>query len=320
MAFYYLSTTMIKSPLTGSDRVNKVGEIPVSFIQSTYQKYYGIETGSYFVGLDTVSLYQCMDTGFRFYAPESLAGDGSFYEKLREASGPDYYRTNRPEYIIAKEVIGVQKRVIDIGCGEGSFLSTIEKDNQVQGIELNQVAMEAARSKGLKVSSTALKDLVENERNSYDVVCSFQVLEHVSNPRPFLEFCIDLLRPDGKLILAVPNNWPCIMGYQIWDELNMPPHHLGLWNKTAFEQLEKIFPIRLEKIAYTPPAKTLSYLRWSVQYVMVRWFGFRFGMNKLLFAAFAFILGPVLLPYIFYQYVNGDLKGHSIICVFEKKQ
>ena len=93
----------------------------------------------------------------------------------------------------------------------------------------------------------------DEEPNRYDAVCAFQVLEHVAHPRRFLDACVRLLRPGGRLCIAVPND-DGYMGKQRREKasLNLPPHHLSRWGRRTLMSLEGLFPLKVRRIAFEP--------------------------------------------------------------------
>jgi 2-polyprenyl-3-methyl-5-hydroxy-6-metoxy-1,4-benzoquinol methylase len=143
-------------------------------------------------------------------------------------------------------------KVLEIGCGPGDFLLRIKEriGAQCVGIELNNKAIDEANEKGLTVFHESIKQHARVNKEVYDVVCSFQVLEHISNVNEFLEAQISCLRTGGTLIISVPNNDSWLKrGYNI---LNMPPHHMGLWNKKSLKNLAKLFNLKIDRVAFEP--------------------------------------------------------------------
>ena len=86
------------------------------------------------------------------------------------------------------------------------------------------------------------KHLVKNPQR-YDIICSFQVLEHVTEVGEFIDACLKCLKPGGLLIYAVPNNNPFLYKHDKFNVLNLPPHHAGLWNKISLLNIEKFFDL-----------------------------------------------------------------------------
>lgn len=104
---------------------------------------------------------------------------------------------------------GKQQKVLDIGCGEGFFAKNlVEQNNQVDGIDiLEQPRHKALLGKYIQTDlDQGLKHVQEQlEPNSYDRVLLQDILEHVRNPHKLLTDCHQLLKPQGLLLVSVPN-------------------------------------------------------------------------------------------------------------------
>ena len=99
-----------------------------------------------------------------------------------------------------------QGRVLEIGCGPGFFLKTlIQKDyNQVHGVEPSQEAVEqAGEVKGLIYNGMFGAGIYPKEY--FDVICAFQMFDHLADPKQFLKDCWDNLKPQGSLFLIMHN-------------------------------------------------------------------------------------------------------------------
>lgn len=59
------------------------------------------------------------------------------------------------------------------------------KNINAVGIELNSKAVASAKTKGINIRQLDLHELAEEKESSFDAVCSFQVLEHISDPLMF---------------------------------------------------------------------------------------------------------------------------------------
>jgi 2-polyprenyl-3-methyl-5-hydroxy-6-metoxy-1,4-benzoquinol methylase len=95
---------------------------------------------------------------------------------------------------------GAGKKLLDIGCGEGTFLLKARAEGwSAFGTELKP---EAARSAGIEV----WESLEEAAKAApYDCVTLWHSLEHVADPVATVRLARDLMHPDGKLIIAVPD-------------------------------------------------------------------------------------------------------------------
>jgi len=110
----------------------------------------------------------------------------------------------------AKELIrNVQSREHSgyrvIGCNEGRGLQ-IHRANgfEAEGLELNEVAAEEARAKGLTVYAEAVEDFQPEQ--PYAVVVLSNVLEHSLDPRNMLFHVQRILKPGGKVWISCPNS------------------------------------------------------------------------------------------------------------------
>jgi SAM-dependent methyltransferase len=195
-------------------------------------------------------------TGLYFYTPAAAAGDEKLYIQLQQY--PWYYMEDKWEFNSALDLINPSDKVLEVGVGCGFFLELCRaRGIDVSGVELNPSGAARARSKGFKIFE---KDLTELELSvisrKYDVIASFQVLEHVPAPLPFLRGMIANLREGGRLLLSVPNSE--IMHKidpDCSDLFNQPPHHMAHWSERAFKSLENYLPIKLISVHYEPLAE-----------------------------------------------------------------
>ncbi len=107
---------------------------------------------------------------------------------------------------LTEQVTAVKEgKLLDIGCGTGYFLDTMQQTGwQVQGIEVEEKARNfAIQSFGLQVNSPEVLPTLQPE--SFDVITLWHVLEHLHNLNSYLNQLLQLLQPQGTLIIAVPN-------------------------------------------------------------------------------------------------------------------
>lgn len=239
--------TIVPSPVTGKPS-KVVDEFKIPAIIKGYQEDIGIDVSHYFTGMDTLLQYQCPDTMMRFFSPASLAGNGEFYTSLEDRDA--YYNDWKWDYETAWPFISNGSSVLDIGCGRGAFLEKLKKDKDctIYGLELNPSAFQLLQKKNIPSQMQTIEEHTLSNKNKYDVVCFFQVLEHIHSVRSFLDAAIQCLKPGGLLIAAVPNNEPYMFGFNKYDWLNLPPHHMGWWNYNSLYKLASHFPVVVEKI------------------------------------------------------------------------
>jgi SAM-dependent methyltransferase len=111
-------------------------------------------------------------------------------------------------YLAALSRYGAHKQaLLEIGCGNGFFLeeALAQGYNAVFGVEPSQDAITRARPEIRQniVCDIMRKGLFENEK--FDVICMFQVFDHIADPVTLVEECVRLLKPGGLLLILNHN-------------------------------------------------------------------------------------------------------------------
>jgi len=96
-------------------------------------------------------------------------------------------------------------KILDVGCGNGFFLEIAKKQGwEVYGTEFSEKAIEILNKKGINSKTGSLK--VNNyAEGMFDIITSFEVLEHIYNPIEELNKFNYLLRNNGLLYATTPN-------------------------------------------------------------------------------------------------------------------
>lgn len=288
---------MIKSPLTGGP-TTLTKKIPTEKIISAYSRYTDIRR--FFTTLKTVDLYTCVETGLEFFEPPQTAGDSKFYEDLSQE--PLYYVDWKDEHVVADSYIKSGDTVLEQGCATGAFLLKEVSSKQIipYGTELNEVAKKEAADRGIRFASLT----------SADVTCSFQVLEHIAEPRAFITDAIQATKSGGYIIFSVPNN-DGFLKDDPFCYLNMPPHHMGLWKEDVFKTLPQYFPI--EFVAAHTEHLQPNHYRTHYQIYFGKYF-IPFGIvGKIINKVTYSIVGRFIIAK-----RAPKLPGHTIVAVFKK--
>jgi 2-polyprenyl-3-methyl-5-hydroxy-6-metoxy-1,4-benzoquinol methylase len=298
------SENSVNSPLTGNSNTKEISQIATDKLIQEYQKDYNIDVSSYFKGISFVSVYESIDSGYRFYYPFNISGNDSFYQHFQEFDW--YYMPWKWEHENALKGIQKSDKILEVGSGGNGFLEKMSNlGYNILGLELNSMSIRHGQEKGLKVLPETVQQHAENYKGTYDVVCSFQVLEHISDVHSFLEAQLTCLKPNGKLIISVPNNDSYISLF--FNALNAPPHHMGLWTRKSLESLCRIFPIKLLQVDYEP---LQPYHRF---YALKKIYQFHWKLPKLFSQALAF-LSPLATNRLF----RKELVSHTIQVQFSK--
>ena len=241
---------MIVSPLTNKPAV-LLREIPTEELARSYRNQFGIDTSNLFELHKSLAIYECPDTGYRFFYPYDIAGDGKFYEQLQRYDW--YYMPWKWEHEQALEYIKPSMKILEVGCAKGSFLKRAMEEYKVDatGLELNKKAAQEAVDLGINVLTESIQEHASYFINEYDVICSFQVLEHIADIHSFIEAQVSALRPGGILIISVPNN-AGFLGSDDGNLLNYPPHHMGLWSSNSLEKICDIYGLDFTCHHYEP--------------------------------------------------------------------
>ena len=132
--------------------------------------------------------------------------------------------------------------VLDAGCGLGLLLDRLAKSNSCKtiGLDISKVAINFIKEKGHDGVVSALPE-IPLEDNSVDVVTSTELLEHIRYPDDVMKSFKRICRPNGKIILMVPND---ALG-----PLDLSQHHQKYTPQDFKEFLEKHFK-EVEIITY----------------------------------------------------------------------
>lgn len=244
----------IKSPVTGSYKTTFIENIKVSDICALYKEELNTSVSRLFNNIENVSIIQCDDTKYKFYYPMSVFGDERLYNDLQInlplLYNSPYYSPWKWEYDVALKYINKKDTVFEIGCGRGYFLKKLKNlgHSAIAGLELNALSVNEVVNEGLNVKLQTIEDYSQNVYEKFSIVCSFQVLEHICEVKSFIDSSLKVLKPKGKLIISVPYSKPYLFGSDKMNTLNLPPHHMGLWNEVVFENLTKFFKINVVDI------------------------------------------------------------------------
>jgi 2-polyprenyl-3-methyl-5-hydroxy-6-metoxy-1,4-benzoquinol methylase len=132
-------------------------------------------------------------------------------------------------------------RVLDIGCGNGSFLLQMRLLGwETAGVESDAAAVEQARKAGLDVHLELSPRRLWPD-GFFDAITMFHVMEHLHDPLQQLSDCRQLLKPGGQLMIATPNYDAVGREYfgPDWRGLEIPRHLVLFTEKSLWAAMER---------------------------------------------------------------------------------
>jgi SAM-dependent methyltransferase len=129
-------------------------------------------------------------------------------------------------------------RVLDVGCGRGVILGPLaDRGYEAHGMEVSADAVRGADSRA-KIRIAPTLAAADYDAESLDQIVIWHVLEHLRDPRATIEECFRILKPRGRLIVAVPNfsSWQARWTGEGWFHLD-PPRHLYQFPLAALRRM-----------------------------------------------------------------------------------
>jgi SAM-dependent methyltransferase len=249
------------SPLS-SPPPKKIRDLPKAFILQHLEIYYAAKPPPEAVECD-YSLWECSQTGLQFAWP-MLPGNACFYKWV--SGFASYYPGVRWEYGEVRRLLESEKtsagknfKLLDVGCGEGDFLqslNSIPNENKF-ALDLNEPAIEKCRQKGFQAFCGTVESALKAgflKAGEFPAVTSFHCLEHVDDPIGFVRSLIKLAAPGGRVFISTPYS-PMSFEADWFDVLNHPPHHMTRWNLRSYQRLAEMLSVKMRY--FVPPSAAL---------------------------------------------------------------
>ncbi len=165
------------------------------------------------------TLVECRSCSFLFLSPRPDPTELPSYYPDDYLSFRPSLREERSRLRRLERLIGLRRRaqavirnkstghLLDVGCGTGDFLEVMQlyPGWTVQGLEPHAAAAARARKEyGVPVEAVSL-DQAAFPDETFDAVTLWDVLEHVPDPRAALRKIYRMLRPDGIVVIGVPD-------------------------------------------------------------------------------------------------------------------
>jgi 2-polyprenyl-3-methyl-5-hydroxy-6-metoxy-1,4-benzoquinol methylase len=188
---------------------------------------------------------------------------GAFYQSANYISHTDNKKglVNTLYHLVRKRTLNAKKKLIiselginkgeilDIGCGTGAFLNIMNASGWgITGLEPDETARKKAAAL-YNINPQSSEKLFELKPASYNAITLWHVLEHVHELHPYVKQIANLLTPNGKIFIAVPNytskDADTYSAY--WAAYDVP-RHLYHFSPAAIEHLLTDYNLQLKTI------------------------------------------------------------------------
>jgi len=226
---------------------------------------FAMTVGDRFYGVTEyeANLYRCETCASLFQDPipdrQTVAGfyPGGYWRETVDTSIMARLQAFYIRCMLKADLMGGVERLgpaggdwLDVGCSRGDWLALIRDAGwSVRGIEADpRAAAHARKIYGLEVDQVDGDDW-RPEPETYDVLSFFHLLEHLRDPAGFLSLCHRALRPQGRILLRIPNieSWQGRVFGRAWKGLEMP-RHIVLPTPEALIRLLKKKGFRIEHV------------------------------------------------------------------------
>ncbi|MER8477349.1 class I SAM-dependent methyltransferase [Mesorhizobium sp. M1163] len=153
------------------------------------------------------------------------------------------------EAVIRSIDLPEKARIVEIGAGTGGNIRMLEQFGTVTAVEMSDLARRIAWEKtGRDFLAGHLPDNIPVTPQSCDLVCLFDVLEHVAEDEASLAAIRQMLKPAGSVILTVPaHQW-------LWSTHDVGLHHMRRYSRNLLRERIERAGFRIDRLSYTNAA------------------------------------------------------------------
>jgi len=192
-------------------------------------------------GYSAAHLVKCLACGFVF--SQEIPSDEELQNHYKGYGRNDYLSPitiKRYEELLDRmEKYRKTNKILDVGCGIGYFLEVAKRKGwEVHGTEYTDEAISICEGKGIEMKKGKL-NTAYYENESFDIITSFEVIEHINNPTEELNNFNELLRKGGLAYVTTPN-FNSLLRYRLKSAYNVIsyPEHLSYYTPRT---LKKVF-------------------------------------------------------------------------------
>ena len=175
-------------------------------------------------------------------------GDGGLRLNVNNKSSEGITQPNPRAIPCIQEQCGtlVGKKVLEIGCATGDLLLKMQEHGaNVKGLEISEFAASIAIKRGLDVFQGTLDEFLKNNKETFDIIAAFEVIEHVLSPCMFVYQISSILNTNGYVILSTPNYSCTKIFRKTWLGFNASYEHIYFFSKNVLEKISNKCHLKL---------------------------------------------------------------------------
>ena len=171
------------------------------------------------------------------------------YQKMYELEEKYWWHVGRQD-IIATQIKKLFKdkqkpaSILDVGCGTGVNFRILKKFGQVTGVDDSKLAINFCRKRGIGEAKTGQAEKLPFPKNSFDLICAFDLIEHVDDDVLALKEFQRVCKPGGFVFILAP-------AYQfLWSEHDEALHHKRRYSLSDLHRKMSLSNLNVVKRSY----------------------------------------------------------------------
>ena len=173
--------------------------------------------------------------------------DPEYAQRYRELYERHWWWRAREQFVLETVrrhlPVGRPRSILDVGCGDGLLFDRLAEFGEVQGVESDSSLVGPANPHRHRIHVGPF-DASFAPGKHYSLILMLDVLEHLPDPADALRRAVDLLEPDGLLVVTVP---AFLLLWTTHDDLN---HHFTRYTRRRFALLARDAGVRVIRTAY----------------------------------------------------------------------
>jgi SAM-dependent methyltransferase len=134
--------------------------------------------------------------------------------------------------------------ILDVGCGTGGNALLLQEFGRVTGVDVAETALEFCRQRGMEDLAQCSADDLQAPDESFDLITSFEVFEHVEDHARAAREAARVLKPGGKLLVTVP-------AYQwLWSDHDVALGHQRRYSRRELVELLEAAGLEVERLSH----------------------------------------------------------------------